>query len=120
LGTTYSKPLGIVDRAGGEEGVQRIVCRNGEANGIDEEFGGNVEEDEEEVQGAESENNIDLGNGGLLLKVIEDLVLAELRKETHVSLRREPEITKIQRPSDGSPAEGNGMGNIINPSRKWG
>jgi len=72
------KPLGIVDGVGGEEGVQGVVRRNGKADSIDEELGGNVEEDEEEVKSAEAEDNIDLGNRGLLLKVVEHLVLCEL------------------------------------------
>jgi len=34
--------------------MQRVVGRNKEADGIDEEFCGDVEEDKEEVKGAET------------------------------------------------------------------
>jgi len=72
------QPLSIIGSIRGEQSIQRVVGRNGESNSIDKELGCNVEEDEEEVQSTETEDNIDLWNGGLLLKVIENLVLSEL------------------------------------------
>jgi len=58
--------------------MQRIVCRNSKADGIDEKFGGNIEENKEEVETSETEDNVDLGDTSLLFEVVHELVLAEL------------------------------------------
>ena len=83
---TYCQPLSVVDLAGGEEGVQRVVARDNESCNVDEELSSNVEEDEEEVQAGETEDHVDLGNGGLLLKVVEGGVFGQLEHST-VSMR---------------------------------
>jgi hypothetical protein len=58
--------------------MQRIVCWNSKADGIDEKFGGNIEENKEEVETSETEDNVDLGDTSLLLEVVHEFVLAEL------------------------------------------
>ena len=58
--------------------MQRVVGRDDEANSIDEELGGDVEEDEEEVGGGEAEHDVDLGHARLLLELVQVRVLAEL------------------------------------------
>ena len=77
--STYCQPLAIVSLRAGEQGSERVVCWDGESGGVDKEFAGNVEEDEEEVEGAESEDDVDLWDAGLRLEVVEGGVLAELQ-----------------------------------------
>jgi hypothetical protein len=77
--TTY---LSVVDLAGAEEGVQRVVARDNEAGNVDEELAGDVEEDEEEVQAGETEDGIDLGDRRLSLQVVEDGELGQLHHAT--------------------------------------
>jgi len=72
------QPLGIVNAAAGEQSIQGVVCRDDEANGVHKELGSNVEENEEEVQCAKSEDNVDLGYVGVGLKIIEKFVFPEL------------------------------------------
>lgn len=67
--------MSIIDFAGGEEGLEGEVARKNEAGEIDEEGSSQVEEDEEEVQAAESKSDVDLGNASLSLKIVEDFVL---------------------------------------------
>jgi hypothetical protein len=74
-GGTY---LGVVDLASGEQSVQRVVAGDDESSNVDEELSGNVEEDEEEVEAGETEDGVGLGDGGLLLEVVEGGVLGEL------------------------------------------
>lgn len=78
LPCTYCEPLAIIGLATGEEGAERVVGWDGKAGSVDQELAGNVKEDEEEVQGAEAECDVDLGDAGLLLEVVEDGVFAEL------------------------------------------
>ena len=79
-GKTYGQPLGIINLAGREEGVQRVVCWDDERSEIGEESSTEVEEDEEEVESHNTEDRVDLWNRGLLLEVIEDRVARELKK----------------------------------------
>jgi len=72
------QPLGIVDAATGEQGVQRVVSWDDKANGVHKELSSDVEEDEEEVQCTKSENYVDLGHVGVGFKIVEQLVFAEL------------------------------------------
>ncbi len=76
---TYRQPLSVVGAPGGEQGMERVVGRDDEADGVDEELGGHVEEDEEEVHGAEAEDDVDLGDARLLLELVQVRVLLELR-----------------------------------------
>lgn len=79
--------MGVISLVGGEEGVEGVVSRDGEAGGVDEEFASNVEEDEEEVKGAEAEDHVDLGHAGLLLEVVEGGVFGQLAGAEDVSIR---------------------------------
>ena len=81
FGCTHGQPLGVIALAGGEEGLEGVVGGDDEAGGVDEELSGDVEEDKEEVEGAEAENNVDLGNVGLLLKLLQLRVLGQLLVE---------------------------------------
>lgn len=77
-GYTYSQPLGVIDLAGAEESLERVVTGNDESSNVDEELSGNVEEDEEEVETSETKDHVDLGDRRLLLKVVECGVLGQL------------------------------------------
>jgi len=72
------QPLAIIRRLGGEQRLQGVVRGNGKANGVCQEVGTDVEEDHEEVEDTEAKDNIDLGDIGLLLKVVEGWVFGEL------------------------------------------
>lgn len=76
--STYRKPLGIIGLAAAEECFEGVVGRDSETGGVDQELAGDVKEDEEEVEGADAENDIDLGDGGGLLELVELRVLGEL------------------------------------------
>ena len=70
--------LSVICSLGAEQSFQGVVARNKEACEIGEEGASDVEEDEEEVDSEEAEEGVDLGNGGLLLEIVEDRVLGEL------------------------------------------
>lgn len=76
--STYREPLCVIGLAAAEKGLQGVVGRNGETGGVDQELAGNVKEDEEEVEGADAEDYVDLGDGGLLFERVELGVLGEL------------------------------------------
>ncbi len=81
---TYSQPLSIVSGAGSEQGIQRVVAGNDEASQIGEELATEVEDNEEEVEGAQADNSIRLGDTSLLLKIVQGGVLGELRNSWSV------------------------------------
>mgnify|MGYP000288656221 CR=1 FL=1 len=70
--------MGVIGLARGEESLERVVAGDDETGKVDEELAGNVEEDKEEVQGGKTEDNVDLGDRALSLKVVECRVLGEL------------------------------------------
>ena len=78
---TYGQPLSIISLTGGKEGVQRIVRWDDESGEVGEESSAEVEEDEEEVESHNTEDGVDLWNGGLLLEVVENWVARELEKD---------------------------------------
>jgi hypothetical protein len=78
---SYRQPLGVIDGAAGEQRVEGVVGRNDKANRVHKKLSSDVEEDQEEVQGAESEHDIDFGYIGIGLEVIEDFVFPELRRD---------------------------------------
>jgi len=92
------QPLCIVCLPGGEQCFQRVVAWQNEAGNVDEELSGNVEEDEEEVESTKTKDNIDLGNAGLLLKVVESRIPGELL----IELRDLVLSAILQRHDDGS------------------
>ena len=61
-----------------EERLKRVVGRQREASSVDEKLSGDVEEDEDEVESAETEDDVDLRDGRLLLEVGEGWVFGEL------------------------------------------
>lgn len=70
--------LCVIDLAGAEQRVQRVVAGDDKSSNVDEEFASNVEEDQEEVKTSKTENGVDLGDRGLLLEVVEGGVLGKL------------------------------------------
>jgi hypothetical protein len=74
----YGEPLRVVGLADGEDSLQGPIGREGEASSVDEELAGDVEEDEEEVEGSQAQDDVDFRDGGLRLKVVERWVLGEL------------------------------------------
>jgi hypothetical protein len=70
--------LSVVGLGGGEQSVERVEGRDDESSNVDEEFTSDVEEDEGEVEDSETEDDVDLGDAGLLLKLVELRVLGEL------------------------------------------
>jgi len=72
------QPLSIIDLAGAEQGVQRVVAGDEESSDVNEESTGNVEEDQEEVESTEAQDDVDLGHRRLLLEVVEGGVLGQL------------------------------------------
>jgi hypothetical protein len=72
------QPLSVVNLVTAKQRLKRVVSREDEAGKVDEKFAPNVEEDEKEVETDESEEDVDLGDVGLFLEVIEDRILAKL------------------------------------------
>lgn len=70
--------LSVINRSSGEESIERVVARDDETGQVDQKLAGDVEEDEEEVDADQTEDDVDLGDGGLTLEVVEDGVLGEL------------------------------------------
>lgn len=85
---TYSKPLVVICWRSREKCIERVVCWQCEASGVYEEFSGDIEEDEEEVECAEPEDYVDFGDAGLLLKVIESWVFRQFPLQQRVSARK--------------------------------
>lgn len=77
---TYGQPLGVVRLAGGEEGIERVVSRDGKAGQVGQELTAEVEDDEEEVQGNDANDGVCLGDVGLLLEVLQGRILGQLRR----------------------------------------
>jgi len=71
------QPLSIIHLATAEQRFERVVSRENETSEVDEKLASDVEEDEEEVESDEAEEDIDLGDVGLLLEIVEDRVPAE-------------------------------------------
>jgi hypothetical protein len=82
---TYGQPLGVVGLGGGEEGVKRVEGRDDESSNIDEKLASDVEEDQGEVEDTKTKDDVDLGDAGLLLKLVELGVLGKLSGEVIVS-----------------------------------
>jgi hypothetical protein len=70
--------LSIISGSGGKQRMERVVRWDSESSGVDEELASDVEEDEEEVDGSETEDNVNLGDGSLALEIVKHWVLGEL------------------------------------------
>lgn len=77
---TYSEPLGIIGLAGRENSFERIVSGDDESSKVGKDLSSEVKQDEEEVEADNSKDGVNLGDGCLLLEVVEDLVLRQLRE----------------------------------------
>lgn len=75
------QPLGIILLVVSEECLERVVTGDNKTGKVGQELAAEVEDDEEEVEGTESNNSICLGDTGLLLGVVEERVLGELTVE---------------------------------------
>jgi hypothetical protein len=83
--------LSVIDLASGEQSVQGVVAGDDESSNVDKELASNVEEDEEEVEAGETEDSVGLGDGGLLLEVVEGGVLGELHDS---AVSEEPSVIR--------------------------
>ena len=75
---TYCQPLSIVDFAGREKCIERVVSGDNEASEVDEEFASNVEKDQEEVEPGKTEEDVDFRYARLLLKIVEHVIFGKL------------------------------------------
>jgi len=73
-----SQPLCIINLAGAEQCIERVITWNQKSGEVDQEFTGNIEEDQEEVKTDQPEEGIDLGDRGLFLEVVQDGVFGQL------------------------------------------
>jgi hypothetical protein len=78
---TGSTHLSVISLSSREEGVKGVVGGENEASEVDEQLTGNIKEDQEGVDTAQTKDNVDLGDRGLALKVVKDRVLGELYTE---------------------------------------
>lgn len=78
---TGSTHLSVISLSSGEKGVKGVVRGENEASKVDEQLTGNVKEDQEGVDTAQTKDNVDLWDRGLALKVVKDRVLGELYTE---------------------------------------
>lgn len=76
-----SQPLSIVSCGVSKEGGKRVVAGDDEASEVGEELATEVKDDEEEVEGGDTNGGIGLGNASLLLQVGDGRVLGELSVE---------------------------------------
>ena len=72
----------------GEQSTQGVVAGDNKASEVGEELTTQVENNEEEVESAESDDGVGLGDTGRLLEVLENGVLGQLLRNGHVSERR--------------------------------
>jgi hypothetical protein len=70
--------LSIIRGTRGEQGIQGIISRDQKSSEVHEEFTGDVEEHQKEVNAGETEDGVDLRNGGLALEIVEHGVFREL------------------------------------------
>lgn len=75
------QPLGVIIGVVREERIDGIVAGDDETGEVGEKLSAKVEDDEEEVQGAEADGTVRLGNVGGLFNVVQDGVLGKLAVE---------------------------------------
>jgi hypothetical protein len=76
--STYCKPLRVVTLPHAEESLERIVTRDDKSSQVGQQLASDVEENEEEVKSDKPEESIDLGEAGLFLEIIQNLILGKL------------------------------------------
>lgn len=62
--------LSVIDLAGAEQSVKRVIARNDKPGKVHQELAGDIKEDEEEIYSDEAEKGIDLWHRGLLFKIV--------------------------------------------------
>lgn len=72
------QPLRVVVLGRGEQGLEREVAGNDKAGEVGQELTAEVEDDEEQVQGDDTEGSVGLGDGSALLEVVKHRVLGQL------------------------------------------
>jgi len=77
--STHGEPLGVVRLGRREEGIERVVDRDGEAGQVCQELAAEVKDDEKEVQADEADDGVGLGHVGGALEVVENRVFRQLR-----------------------------------------
>jgi len=77
-GNPVGQPLSVIGLLGSEESLKRVVGRDEEASEVDEQLTSQVKEDQEEVENADTANDVDLWDIGLLLEINESGVFGEL------------------------------------------
>jgi len=69
--------LSIINLASAEQCLEGVVSGDDETGEVNEELATDVEEDEEEVETDKAEEDVDLGDIGLLFEVVEHGILAQ-------------------------------------------
>ena len=77
--------LSIIDLAGAEQGIQRIIARHQKAGEVDQKGTADIEEDQKGVEAEQSEDYIDLGDSRLLLKIVKGRPFRQLATHQHQS-----------------------------------
>lgn len=75
----HRQPLSVILGGRGEERIQRVVTWNDETGYVGEKLAAKVEDDEEEIEGSETDDSICLGNTRLPFEINEGRVLGQLR-----------------------------------------
>lgn len=70
--------LSVIGSTSSKQGMKRVVTWDEETSKVDQELASDVEEDEEEVDANETQDDIDLRDGGLSLQVVQGGILGEL------------------------------------------
>ena len=79
-GATNSQPLSVILLISSKESAQRVVAGNDEASEVGEELTAEVEDDEEEVESAKTNDGIGLGHTSCPLEVVQDGVFGQLSR----------------------------------------
>lgn len=72
------EPLSVIGGVRGEESVEGVVARDDEPGNVGQQLTAQVEDDQEEIQGAQADGSVSLGETGGLLEVGDGRVLGEL------------------------------------------
>jgi hypothetical protein len=72
--------LCIINLARTEQRIEGIISGDEETSKVDKERAGDVEEYQEEVEAEETKDDVNLGDRGLLLEVVQGRILGELER----------------------------------------